>query len=606
MELRDYLRVLRVRMWTVVYAVVVVTVTALVVSLVQSPSYMGEAKVLVSEKDTGAALFGTVLPEFSAQPERGLQTQVQLMQLRPLAEATIKRLDLQVTPEELLDRVAVNSLGQTNIVRVRATSGDPERAAAIANSIAEGYVSWSRDSKRESLRAARVEVEKRLEEAKEEILELGRRIDAEGKSDDLAAELAIATGAYTTLAEKLEQLRINEELEVGSGRVVSAAVVDPDPVAPNPMRNTLLGVVVGLMFGVGMAFLNEYLDNTLKSTEEVERLLDAPVLGHVPLERFEKGETRRLTIVQKPGSPAAEAYRVLRNSLDFVNFEHDIRTVVVTSAAPGEGKSTVAANLAASLAQAGSKVALVSCDFRRPTTEQFFGIRNMIGLSDVLTGAHSMKAALQRPGDEHLLVMTSGKMPPNPSELLGSKKMEELIRNLEEWADWVIIDTPPLLAVADPAAVARWSDGVLLVTRAGASTRDALVKARQMLDKVGARVIGSVIWGIEHSGSSGSYYSGYYGHYYYADYYSADERGGSRGQPDSGARSSAAQTKAEAPPDMAWVPAKSPGRRVAEFAGRVMAGVLGFMVVIAIAAVVAYFLAQYMGVDILAMWPALW
>lgn len=592
MELRDYLHVLRARKWTIIQAAVIVTVTALVVSLIQPKQYAAEARVLISERDTGAALFGTVLPEYSSQPERALQTQVQLMQLRPMAEATIRRLDLQMTPDRLLTRVEVKAVGGTNIVSIRVKSLEPEMAADVANTMAEEYVQWSKATKRESLKAASAEVEVRLSQSREEILAIGRRIADSGKSDDLSAELSIATGGYTTLAEKYEQLKINEQLELGSGRLVSPAVAVNEPILPDPKRDAALGLAVGLLFGAGMAFLNEYLDNTIKSNEEAEKLTGAPVLGHIPLEKFEKGEARRLTIAQRPGSAAAESYRVLRNSLDFINFEHKIKTLLVTSAAPAEGKSTVAANLAASIAQAGQKVVLLSCDFRRPTTEQFFGIPNMIGLSDVLTGAHTVKAALQRPGDEQLLVMTSGKMPPNPSELLASTKMHELVEHLEEWADWIIIDTPPILAVSDAAAVARWADGVLIVNRANVSTREATRKAREILDKVGAHIVGCVIWGFE-TGSAGGYGYGY-GSYYYG--YFSDAAGKAKKKSKSGDSGAKATVQVQAAPSPeVWMPEVGPGRRFAQFLGRAMAGLLGFLLVLTVVAIVAYLLDGYFG-----------
>jgi len=587
MELRDYLNVIRARKWTIVQAVVIVTLVAIVVSVVQPPVYEGEAKVLISEKDTGAALFGSVLPELSSQPERGLQTQVQLMQLRPLAEETIRQLGLEMTPDRLLERVRVTAVGQTNIVTIVAEDNSAERAAAIANAMAEQFVTWSRETNRESIQAAANEVEIRLEEAKDQILELGRRIEAQGQSDELSAELQIATGTYTTLAEKLEQLRINEQLEEGSGRIVSAAVVQDRPVAPTPVRNAVLGLAVGLVLGLSMAFLNEYLDDTVKNAEELERLYSAPVVGTIPLEKLEKGEKRRLAIIDTPGSPAAEAYRVLRNSLDFLNFEQNMKTLLISSAAPAEGKSTVAANLAATLAQAGKKVVLVSCDFRRPTTEHFFKVNNLIGLSDVLMGTHSMKAALQRPGDEQLLIMTSGKMPPNPSELLGSEKMKDLIESLEEWADWVLVDTPPLLAVADPAAVARWTDAVLVVSQAGRSTREAAKKAVEMLNKVGARVAGVVVWGIE-EGKGGPGYGYYAGGYYYAGYYAAHYTGR-----DTAKAVKRADTRAAGTEEVEWTPDRSPGRVLARGVGRVVSALLGFLLVVALALAALYFLDQY-------------
>jgi len=237
-----------------------------------------------------------------------------------------------------------------------------------------------------------------------------------------------------------------------------------------------------LALGLGMAFLYEYLDDTIKSSEVAEKIYQAPVIGTIPLEKTE-GKSRQLSIIAHPGSAVAESYRVLRNSLDFINFEHKLKTILVTSAAPAEGKSTVAANLAASMAQTGKKVVLISSDFRRPTTEQFFDVNNIIGLSDVLLGTHSLKAALQRPIDDSLLVLVSGTMPPNPSELLGSAKMEALIKELEEWADWIIIDTPPLLAVADPATISRWADGVLMVMKGGVSSKTAGRRGMELLQR---------------------------------------------------------------------------------------------------------------------------
>ncbi len=581
MELRDYLNVIRARRGIIVLATFIVAGVALAVSLIQAPLYESEARVLISEKDAGAALFGTVLPDLSSQPERALQTQVQLVVLRPVAEETIKQLSLEITADELLARVDVAAVGQTNLIAIVASAPTPEEAAQIADTMALTYVEASRQRKRESITRAADEVEQRLEAARAEILDIGRRVQSSGASDELRAELQIAVGTFSTLAEKLEQLRINEQLESGSGVVVQAAVPVDAPVEPRPLRNLALGLVVGVVFGLGMAFLYEYLDNTIKSTEEAEKIYGAPVLGSIPLDKIEKGQTRRLVIVDAPGSSTAEAYRVLRNSLDFINFEHELKTLLVSSAAPAEGKSTVAANLAMALSQSGKKVVLVSADFRRPTTDQFLSINNLVGLSDVLAGTHSLKAALQRPSGDQLLVLAAGKMPPNPSELLGSRKMQEVVAALQAWGDWVIIDSPPLLAVSDPAASARWVDGVLMVSKAGESTRDAGRKAVELLDKVGARVLGVVIWGIEDGKGRYGDYAG--GHYYYRSYYSRSTASGAEGRPK-------AATK-----DDDWAPEMSAGRRFGRAVGRILTGVLAFLAVLAVVAVGAYFLDQYFG-----------
>jgi len=598
LELKDFLKIIRTRKLVIVNAILVVAIIALAISFTQSPQYVGEARVLITERDAGAALLGNVIPEITGQPERALDTQVQLLQMRPLLENTIRELNLGITPRELEGRIQVSAVGRTNIISVNVSDSDPARAAAIANELAEQFTRWSRDHRRESIAAAVDQVDARLAEVEDEILTLGRKVQAEGRTEELAAGLQVALSAYSPLSQERENLRIQEQLETGSARVVSPAVINEDPVSPNPLRNAILALSIGMALGLGLAMLNEYLDNTLKSSEEVESIFGAPVLGMIPLEKLEDTDQKRLTIVDRPGSVAAEAYRVLRNSLDFVNFEHNIKTLLITSAAPMEGKSTLSANLAASLAQTGQNVVLISCDFRRPTTERFFGVQNIIGLSDVLRGAHTLKSALQRPGDEHLLVLTAGKMPPNPSEILGSTKMQELIENLKEWADWIILDTPPLLAVADATALARWADGTLIVTRGGVSTRDAAVKARDMLEMVGAKIIGSVIWGLEEKLAGGGY--GYYGQYSYSAYYQqpdvASRSASSKRGYDSGAKAVVnVRNSTGASVPSVYFPQETGFRKAIRTVWRVLVGVLGIILVLVVALAVLYIADQALG-----------
>lgn len=531
-DLRDLLRVIRTRKWIIIAVTVLATALAVGYSLLQTPLYESEARVLITEKNAGATIVGAQGSEFSSQPERNLQIQVELMKGRPLLEDTIETLALDLTPEELADKVEVAAVGQTNVVPVKATDAKPQVAADIANTLAQAYVTWSREYNRESIRAAIEEIEPRLTQAKAEVIDLGKRIQGRGGSSELAAELEIATTNYTTLTQQLEQLKVSEQLEAGSGRVVSPAVVTKEPVSPKPMRNGALGLAIGLVVGLGVAFMREYLDTTLRSTDEIEEIYGAPVLGVIPHEKPKNGEKRELTIQHNPGSPAAEAYRGLRNSLDFINFEHSIKTLLVCSAEPAEGKSTVAANLATGLAQAGKRVTFVNCDFRRPTVDQFFKVTNMIGLADVLSGAHQLKSALQYPSQHpNLVVLTSGKLPPNPSEMLGSTRMQEVVETLAASADWVIVDSPPILAVADAGAVARWADGALVVIRANSSNRDAARKARETLEQVGAKVLGTVVWGLEgHTYGGGGYGYGGYGAYHAYSEVAASDEGRRRGK----------------------------------------------------------------------------
>ena len=510
MELRDYLSVLRSRSRLIIACALVVVLTTVVVSVLQDPTYRGTAKVLVSEQTTGAALLGQ-LAGFSNQPDRYLQTQVNAMQLPSLLEKVIADKQLDTTPEELLERLEVSGIAQTNLVTIGVEDTVPARAALTANAIADTYVEWSRDLKRTSIRAAANEVEVRLAEMQQNLESLRSQPVALEDAAAHQAEVEAAIARYSALADQLEQLRISEQLEVGSGSVVSRAQIDKDKVAPKPFLNGALALVLGLFLGVGIAFAADYLDSTIKSVDDAAQLYDAPVLGRIPPEVAHEGDVGKLTVLDDPLGRSAEAYRLLRNSLDYVNFEGSMKTLVVTSAAPDEGKSTVAANLAAILSLAGKKTVLIQSDFRRPNTGRFFAVTQHFGLSDVLAGTLDVGAALMRPkGQQNLWVLSAGGMPPNPSELLSSTTMERLIDGLAEWADWIIVDTPPLLAVADAAAAARWADGVLLVTVVGSTTRDMAKQSQEILRRVGARLVGVVVWGLKEGVASHSSYHSYY------------------------------------------------------------------------------------------------
>ena len=512
MELRDYLSVIRGRARLIIACALIVTVTTLVVSLLRDPVYRGTAEVLVSEQTTGAALLGQ-LSQFSNVPERYLQTQVNVMQMPSLLDKVIEDERLQTTVEGLRKRLKVTGITQTSLITIEVDDKTASRAAATANAIAEAYVEWSRDYKRSSIRAAAIEVELRLAEMETAIEAMRREASAAGDTVG-QTEVEAAIGRYSALADQLEQLRINEQLEIGSGTVLSRAQVDRDKVAPTPIPNAALALVIGTLLGAGIAFAADYLDNTIKSVDQAAQLYGAPVLGKIPPEILHAEEARWLSVLEDPLGRTAEAYRQLRYGLDFVNFERAMKTLVVTSAAPDEGKSTVAANLAAILAQAGKKTVFIQCDFRRPTTEKFFEATQRFGLSDVLAGTLDIDDALLRqPRQQNLWVLSAGDMPPNPGELLGSATMERLIAGLAEWADWIIVDTPPLLAVSDAAAATSWADGVLLVAVVGSTTREAAKQSREILQGVGARLVGVVVRGIKRDlEPHGSYYGYYNGH----------------------------------------------------------------------------------------------
>ena len=511
MELRDYVKVVRARMWLIALSVVVVTLGAVALSLLQKSAYQGVAQVLVTQQNTGITMLGTPQPQVSSQPEGDVQTQIEVIQSPRIVEQVIETLGLNTTVDSLLKRVAVSADTGTSlitrVIQIRVTDASAAGAARIANSFAEEYVAWSRESQQASIKAAADDVQLRLAQTQEQMVALEATASAPGASIADKVKLQAAGSLYATLADKLEQLRIAEQLATGTGSVLSSAAVDPVPVSPNPSRDAALGLAIGLLVGLGVAFQVEHLDTRIGSADEAGAIYGAPVLASIPTEKVDKGEPLRLTLRERPGSPAAEAYRMLRNNLDFINIDKDIKTILVTSAVPSEGKSTVAANLATVLSQAGRTVMLVDCDFRRPSTRQFFELDHTVGLSDVLAGTGDLWAAAQRPeGPDGLWVLTAGRMPPNPSEILASEAMNGLMANLRGSVDWVILDSAPALAAADAAAVARWVDGVLVVVRVGVSKRDAARTSCEQLRNVGARVLGLAVWAPADSVAAHGYY----------------------------------------------------------------------------------------------------
>jgi receptor protein-tyrosine kinase len=421
-----------------------------------------------------------------------------------IANQVISELALRESAADLLKRVTASADTGTNNIAIQAIDASPAEAAAIANGFAEQYVAWSRDMQAGSIKTAADDVQRRLTDAQKQIVSIEATATA-SPSDQ--ARLQAARSLYSTLADKLEQLRIAEQLATGAGSVLASATIDPAPVSPRPVRDGALGLVIGLFVGLVCAFLAEGLDTRIKTADEAGVIYAAPVLANIPTEKVSKADLLRLTLAERPGSPAAEAYRMLRNNLGFVNFDKGIKTILVTSAVPSEGKSTVAANLATVLSRAGSKVVLVVCDFYLPAAERFFDLDYTVGLSSVLAGSSSLSEALQQPaGFENLSVITSGPLPPNPSELLGSEAMHRLVDALRESADWVILDSAPVLATADAAAANRWVDGVLVVARLGVTKRDAAHAGYEQLCNVGARILGLAVWGPMDTVTSRGYY----------------------------------------------------------------------------------------------------
>jgi len=275
--------------------------------------------------------------------------------------------------------------------------------------------------------------------------------------------------------------------------------------------------LIGLMATAGLAVLIEFLDDTIKTPDDAGRMFDQPVIGYIPQMKVKKEERHTVFVNEQPRSPVAEAFRTLRTNLAFSSVDKPIRTLLVTSASPSEGKTTMAVNLAAVIAQSGKRVLLVDADLRRPQIHKYFNIPNRVGLSDYFVHEKTVQSIMRKPTDSPLLVVTSGSLPPNPSELLTSEKMVKFLTEAQEHVDYIILDSPPFL-VSDASILSARVDAVLLIVRPGKTHGDSIKVILEQTRRVGAKVAGLVFNSIPRS--RGYYYGGYrhYNSYYYPRY----------------------------------------------------------------------------------------
>ncbi|HVP37447.1 MAG TPA: polysaccharide biosynthesis tyrosine autokinase [Terriglobales bacterium] len=340
----------------------------------------------------------------------------------------------------------------------------------------------------------------------------------------------VGENIFLMLKEKYEESKINEAGQIGNVRIIDKALPPVDPIKPKKKINLLLGALLGLGLGLGMAFFVERLDNSLKSIEDVEAT-GLSILGSIPLiknskdrkskkeeEKSEEYQIKRITsnLVThfEPKSPISEAYRTFRTNLQFARLDEPLKTVLVTSSGPSEGKSTTVANLAITMAQMGTRTILIDSDLRRPVLHSIFNLQRAPGLTNYLAGNVPWKEIVQETPIENLTLLTCGVLPPNPSELLGSKKMKNLLEELKEKYDMVLFDSPPVIAVTDAAVLSTLLDGVVLVSSSGSTSREALQRAISLLENVKGRLIGGVLNKIKVESVYGSYHYYYYYHYY--------------------------------------------------------------------------------------------
>jgi len=348
---------------------------------------------------------------------------------------------------------------------------------------------------------------------------------------------------YDSLQEKLKEATVTSGLKSSNVRMEDRALVPVLPAKPNIPRNLLMGILLGLMGGIGLAFILESLDNTVRTPEQVETIAMLPSLGMIPLSleattgtRYGATKSTALATAadatrmhvgiithSRPKSEIAESYRALRTSILLSAIGHPPKIIMLTSALPQEGKTTTSVNTAIVLAQKGGRVLLVDADMRRPSIHQTLKLRNRVGLSTLLTGSTTFEQSIiQSNFQPNLYILPAGPPPPHPAELLGSSVMKEYLNRWREEFDHVVIDTPPVLSVTDAVLLSVEADAVALVIRSSKTTKDALRRSRDLLAQVNARVLGVVVNAVDLKSPDSYYY--YYGSNYGGRYYDESAR----------------------------------------------------------------------------------
>jgi len=546
MELLQYFNIIRKWIWLIILATSLAAGSSLIASTLAVPVYRTTTTLIVSQIiNNPNPNSGDILAS-----QQLAQTYVLLATKEPILNATVNALGLKQDWVSLRGQVSAAPVAGTQLMEISVVDISPVRAKAIADEIARQMIlqspttpSADEQAQLDFVRAQLPILQKEIEDGNQRIKDLDTQIasatsahqiqDLQAQQAGVQAQVNQWQNTYSGMLASLQQGRLNYI------SVVEPAEVPVDPVSPRTGLNLGLAVAVGLALSIGAVLLLEYLDDTIRSPGEVRNLLNAPVLAGIG-RIGGSGYPDKLIAVREPRSPLTEAYRALRTNLQFSSLDNPVRTIVVTSAGPSEGKSLTAANLAVVLAQAGLSVILVDADLRRPVVHKIFALKNTVGLTSWLVGQTNepafaatsasggrwlepssvnrggpLEPYIQNTNVERLRVITSGALPPNPAEVLGSARMHQFLEEICNIADVVVLDSPPCVTVTDAVVLSRWVDGVILVLDQKNTSRLGVQRARENLQAVGAKLLGAVINRLDQRGASGYYFTGYASNYYY-------------------------------------------------------------------------------------------
>ena len=497
-DLRHFLHILRRRRWTILATAVAVVTAVLAAVLVQTPTYQATAEV-VFQANNASRVFNNI-NSLILDPSRDIQTQLEVVKSPSVRSAVAKALNLSQAPP-----VSATAVTGTNALKILATSPLPRRAADTANAYARAFITFSQQQALDYLNSVANQMQTQIAGLQGQIDALDRQVTTAPSSQQaatlarLSPQRAALSNELVSDQESLNQVQAQISAPGGASVLVTPAVVPSTPSSPKPAADAVLGLIIGLLFGVILALVLDYLNDSIRSKEDMERSSRGlPVLAMIPAVRnWKQADGPFLASVDAPTSAAAEAYRTLRAGLQFLDGETPLSVIQVTSPIAGEGKTTTVANLGVALANAGQRVCVCCCDFRRPRLNEFFRLRLEPGMTSVLGGDVPLSAAIQRSTEvPNLSVLPAGPLVDNPSEVLSSSRAGDLVRALRQKFDVVLLDSAPVLPVADAMEVSRFVDATIVVVRVGQTTRRGLSRTLELLRSVEAPVIGTVLNGV--------------------------------------------------------------------------------------------------------------
>lgn len=492
MSMRDYWHVVMRRKWLIVLALVATVGSSMALVVLQKPIYEAEAQVLVRSLSSESVFNTQTVNNNNAV--RFIDTEIRVLEGQPVEDRVGENLGI----EGDIPNVSGSPMGQTDVIAVRVRSGDARTAAQLADAYVQAYTDVRREQNVQGLLDGAAEVQKKISELQTQIDAIDQQVAAapSDQQDALRASLApqrqLLVDQQAVFRQRLDQIQVDASVQSGSAQLVRPAITPISPVEPNPLRTLALAIIVGLLLGLGAAFLADYLDDSVNTADDLERASGGlPVLGTVPQDN---PPDNRPIALSMPKDLAVEAYRGLRTSVQFLTMDRNIKVVQITSPLPGEGKTTTAANLAVLLVQAGKRVVLVDADLRKPRVHEMFVVDAGKGLTTALLGS-APEVVMQKVevGDDRLHLLASGSVPSNPSELLGSNRMRSLLGALRDEFDIVIVDAPPVLPVTDAVVLSGLTDMVILVTKAHQTTDRQVREAVGLLARAGATLGGTVL-----------------------------------------------------------------------------------------------------------------